>query len=79
MGLPALPPYMDGFGNSVPNPNFRQDHWVNQQMLIRVVAEDVGALFPRSSLSETLKLAESPEAAALRYKSNEWEVGLCEV
>lgn len=40
--------------------------------LIQVVARDLGTLLPPPSLKETLKLASSPEAVALRHKSSEW-------
>lgn len=45
---------------------------VSKLVLIRMVAEDIGTLLPPSSLTATLKLAGSPEAEALRYKSTEW-------
>lgn len=69
----GMVPYFDETaGISIRNPRFEDSASVNARVLFRVVAQDIGTLLPPTTLTGTLKLAGSPEAEALRYKSAEW-------
>jgi hypothetical protein len=62
----------------VTNPNFALSSAPNDKKLIlmRFVAQDIGTLLPPRSLAKTLRLSKSPEADALRHKTDEWVLKL---